>query len=65
MADAFRVQLQNEHMKVVPFGDRLGMLVDIDYTNRKNITRARLIKNAVWNSQTQVLLQSIIILVES
>ena len=45
-ADAFRAQLQDETMKGVSFEDRFGMLVDIEYTNRKNNTRARLIKNA-------------------
>lgn len=46
MADAFRNQLQDETMKGVSFEDRFGMLVDIEYTTRKNNTRARLIKNA-------------------
>lgn len=46
MADAFRAQLQDETMKGVSFEDRFGMLVDIEYTSRKNNARARLIKNA-------------------
>lgn len=43
MADAFRAQMSDEKMKSVPFEDRFGMLVDIEYTNRKNNTRKRLI----------------------
>ena len=35
MADAFRIQLDDTNMKDVPFEDRFGMLVDIEYTNRK------------------------------
>ena len=46
MAGAFRAQLQDETMKGVSFEDRFGMLVDIEYTSRKNNARARLIKNA-------------------
>lgn len=46
MADAFRAQLQDETMKGVSFEDRFGMLVDVEYTSRKNNARARLIKNA-------------------
>lgn len=36
MADAFRNQLDNPKFKEVPFEDRFGMLVDIEYSNRKN-----------------------------
>lgn len=36
MADAFRNQLDDPKFKEVPFEDRLGMLVDIEYSNRKN-----------------------------
>lgn len=46
MADAFRNQLQDETLKRASFEDRFGMLVDIEYTARKNNARARLIKNA-------------------
>ncbi len=35
MADAFRNQNNDPSMKEVPFDDRFGMLVDIEYTNRK------------------------------
>ena len=46
MADAFRLQLEDTSMKEVPFEDRLGMLVDVEYTTRKNNRLKRLIKNA-------------------
>lgn len=46
MADAFRIQLDDSAMKDVPFEDRFGMLVDVEYTNRKNNRLRRLIKNA-------------------
>ena len=36
MADAFRIQMNDSAMKEVPFEDRFGMLVDVEYTNRKN-----------------------------
>ena len=36
MADAFRIQMDDTTMKEVPFEDRFGMLVDVEYTNRKN-----------------------------
>ena len=46
MADAFRNQLNDPKFKEVPFEDRLGMLVDIEYSNRKNNRQKRLIRNA-------------------
>lgn len=46
MADAFRIQMDDAAMKTVPFEDRFGMLVDVEYTNRKNNRLKRLIKNA-------------------
>lgn len=36
MADAFRIQLDDTAMKEVPFEDRFSMLVNVEYTNRKN-----------------------------
>lgn len=36
MADAFRTQLDDPKFKEVPFEDRFGMLVDIEYSNRKS-----------------------------
>lgn len=46
MADAFRNQLNDPKFKEVPFEDRFGMLVDIEYSNRKNNRQKRLIRNA-------------------
>ena len=46
MADAFRIQKDDPSMKEVPFDDRLGMLVDIEYTSRKNNRLKRLIRKA-------------------
>lgn len=46
MANAFRLQLEDPNMKDVPFEDRFGMIVDIEYTNRKNNRLKRLIHNA-------------------
>lgn len=46
MADAFRNQNNDPSMKEVPFDDRFGMLVDIEYTNRKNNRLKRLIRKA-------------------
>ena len=46
LADAFRNQLSDPRMKDVPFEDRIGMLVDIEYTSRKNNRLRRLIRQA-------------------
>jgi DNA replication protein DnaC len=46
MADAFRIQMNDPSMKDVPFEDRFGMLVDVEYTNRKNNRLKRLIRQA-------------------
>ena len=46
MADAFRIQLNDTTMKDVPFEDRFGLLVDVEYTSRKNNRLKRLIRNA-------------------
>ena len=43
MADAFRIQESNPSMKEVSFEDRFGMLVDNEYTSRKNNRLKRLI----------------------
>lgn len=49
MADAFRIQQADLHMKDVPFEDRFGMIVDIEYCSRKNNRLKRLIKNAEFD----------------
>ena len=46
MVDAFRNQLADPKFREVPFEDRFGMLVDIEYSNRKNNRLKRLIHNA-------------------
>lgn len=46
MADAFTIQNSDPKMKDIPFEDRFGMLVDIEYSNRKSNSLKRLIRNA-------------------
>ena len=46
MADAFRSQMDDSSMKEVPFEDRFGMLVDVEYSIRKNNRLKRLIRSA-------------------
>lgn len=46
MSDAFRNQINDPKMNELDFEDRFGMIVDIEYTNRKNNRLKRLIKNA-------------------
>ena len=46
MANAFRIQKDDPSMKEVPFDDRFGMLVDIEYSSRKNNRLKRLIRKA-------------------
>ena len=36
MADSFRNQLNDPEFNEVPFEDRFGMIVDIEYNNRKS-----------------------------
>ena len=52
MADAFRIQMNDPSMKEVPFEDRFGMLVDVEYTNRKNNRLKRLIRKAELELQS-------------
>ncbi len=49
MADAFRIQEGDPSMKEVSFEDRFGLLVDMEYTNRKTNRLKRLIKNAQFD----------------
>lgn len=46
MSDAFRIQMDDKSMQDVPFEDRFGMLVDVEYTSRKNNRLKRLIRSA-------------------
>ena len=49
MADAFRNQTDDPRLKEVPFEDRFGMLVDIEFSSRKNNRLKRLIRNAAFD----------------
>lgn len=49
LADAFRNNINDPKFKDVPFEDRFGMLVDIEYTSRKSNRLKRLIKNAKFD----------------
>lgn len=46
MSEAFRQQMEDPKMKELDFEERFGMLVDLEYTTRKNNRLKRLIKNA-------------------
>ena len=46
MSDAFLTQMEDPRMKEISFEDRFGMLVDIEYSNRKSNSLKRLIRNA-------------------
>lgn len=46
MSDAFITQINDPKMKDINFEDRFGMLVDIEYNNRKANSLKRLIHNA-------------------
>ena len=61
MADAFRIQMDDPTMKEVPFEDRFGMFVDVEYSNRKN----NRLKRLNLSSQMRALQQLIIILGEN
>ena len=49
MATAFRTQMEDRSMYGFSFEERLGMLVDVEYTTRKNNRLHRLIKNATFD----------------
>lgn len=46
MADAFRIYMNDNSMKEIPFENCFGMLVDVEYTSRKNNRLKRLIRQA-------------------
>lgn len=48
MADAFRIQMNETTIKEVPFEDRFGMLIDVEYNSRKNNRPKRLIRQAAF-----------------
>ena len=49
MADNYRFQMEDPAMKNMSFDDRFGMLVDFEYTSRKNSNLKRLIQNAEFD----------------
>jgi len=49
MANAFIINKDDPRMKDVPFEDRFGMMVDIEYNNRKSNSLKRLIRNAEFD----------------
>ena len=49
MSDAFLIQMNDPQMQEVPFEDRFGMLVDAEYTNRRNNSLKRLIQGAAFD----------------
>lgn len=49
MADAFRLQETDSTMSETTFEDRFGLLVDAEYTHRKNNRLKRLIRNAAFD----------------
>lgn len=51
MSDAFITQLDDSKMQEIPFEDRFGMLVDAEYTNRKNNGLKRLIRGASFDQR--------------
>lgn len=46
MSDAFRLQISDPKMKDMDFEERFGMMVDIEYTRRKNNKLSNLIRSA-------------------
>jgi DNA replication protein DnaC len=49
MSDAFLIQMNDPQMRDIPFEDCFGMLVDAEYTNRKNNSLKRIIKDAAFD----------------
>ena len=49
MADAFRAQAADPSMRDLSFEDRFGLLVDVEYSSRKNNRLKRLIHNAEFD----------------
>ena len=59
LADAYRTQLSDDSMQTVSFEDRFGLLIDLEYTTRKNNKRQRLIKKQLLISHRQMFMISI------
>jgi len=56
MSDAFRIQMDDPKMKGIPFEDRFGLLVDVEYTSRKNNRLKRIIRNAEFEQSDACIL---------
>ena len=54
MSDAFITQMDDPKMKDVSFEDRFGLLVDIEYNNRKSNSLKRLIKGAGFDQPAYI-----------
>ena len=54
MADAYRMQLKEHSLDHLSFEERLGLLVDIEYTSRKNNRLKRMIRNANFDQRYQL-----------
>lgn len=54
MSDAFRQQISDPRMNEISFEERFGMMVDIEYTRRKNNRLDRLIRNADFDQPDAV-----------
>lgn len=50
MSDAFRIQMDDPKMKEISFEDRFGMLVDIEYSNRKSNRKSNSLKRLIRNA---------------
>jgi hypothetical protein len=48
MAEAFRGQINDSAVRDLPFDDRFGLLVDSEYTKRRNSLLIRLVKDAAF-----------------
>jgi hypothetical protein len=46
MAEAFRKQIQDQALSGLSFEERFGLIVDIEWSKRKNNRLTRLIRNA-------------------
>ena len=52
MSDAFLIQVNDPQMQEVSFTDRFGMIVDAEYTNRKNNSLKRLSRRPILQALT-------------
>jgi DNA replication protein DnaC len=52
MAEAFRNQMQDQALAGLTFEERFGLIVDIEWSKRKNHRLARLIRNATFSENS-------------